>query len=279
VTSADITVVKCGGAIAASPDHMCADLAKRCALGERLVLVHGGAAAIDELAAALGIPRRPLLAPGGLESFHTSPAMLDVVTMAMTGRVKPRLLAALHAAGVSAVGLTGLDGGMLTARRKAARRAVVDGRTILVRDDHSGRITGVNPLVPLALLGLGTIPVISPPAPDADGRPLNVDADRVAAALAVALGARRLLLLTAAPGLLSDPADESTLLPRCVLPPARELPRLAGAGMFRKLVAASEALRGGVPEVRVCDGRTSEPVTNAVSGAGTEMFLSPEDPA
>lgn len=269
-----ITVVKCGGGIAAQPDQVCRDLAKRRADGERFVLVHGGRPAIDDLAAELGVPQRTLAAPNGIVSTYTDVAMLDVVTMAMIGRVKPRLLMALKRAGVPAVGLTGLDGGLLTAERKAVRRSVVDGRTMLIRDDHSGKIVAVDPRVPSMLLDADVTPVVSPPAASAAGEPLNVDADRVAAAIAVALGAAALLLLTSVPGLLRDPADESTLLSRCVLSTADEAPRsAASAGMFRKLVAAAEALRGGVPLVRISSGRVCQPVTAAIDGAGTTLVL------
>jgi acetylglutamate/LysW-gamma-L-alpha-aminoadipate kinase len=276
----DITVVKCGGGITAMPDRVCADLAKRRALGERLVLVHGGGPAIDQLAAELGVPRRTLVAPDGMESTYTDPVTLDVTITAMAGRVKPRLLSALAGAGVPAAGLTGLDCGLLTARRKAARRAVVDGRTVLVRDDHSGKIVAVNPLIVRVLLDAGITPVVSPPAASATDGPLNVDADRAAAAIAVALRASALLLLTSAPGLLRDHQDDSSVLGRYVLPATDETPRhVASAGMFRKLVAAGEALRGGVPHVRISDGRIDAPVTTAIDGGGTTLTLSHQEQA
>ena len=273
-----ITIVKCGGSVVAHMEQVCDDLAKRRARGERAVLVHGGGPDIDALAADLGITPRTLVSPDGMVSRHTDAALRDVVTMAMTGRVKPRLLAALNRAGVPAVGLTGLDGGLLSARRKTARRSLVDGRTMLVRDDYSGKITGVDPLILRTLLDAGVLPVVSPPAAGPDGEPLNVDADRAAAAVAVALRASRLLLLTAAPGLLADPADEASVLPRCTLSSAADSPYPASGGMFRKLVAAVEALRGGVPVVRISDGRTSDPVTGAINGAGTTVLLGPGEP-
>jgi acetylglutamate/LysW-gamma-L-alpha-aminoadipate kinase len=270
-----ITVIKCGGGEGIDPDRVCAGIAALRGSGERVVLVHGGAADIALLADRLGVPSRTLRAPSGVTSRHTDPAMLDVVQLALAGRVKPRLLAALFRAGVPAVGLTGLDGNLLRATRKTARRAVTrDGRVQLVRDDHSGRITSVDPTVPQLLLSAGLTPVLSPPAADPTGAPLNVDADRAAAALAAALGAHRLILLTAAPGLLADPADPASLLPHHALPPSGPPGGPAGSGgMFRKLVAAREALLGGVPEVRIADGRTAAPVTTALYGAGTRLTL------
>jgi len=261
-----VIVVKCGGAVPV--EAVCADLA---GLAGRVVLVHGGGIEIDRLARELGVPTRTLVSPSGITSRHTDPATLDAVTLALTGRVKPRLLRALAAADVPAVGLTGLDGGLLRARRKTAQRTVRDGRTVIVRDDHSGRLTGVRPGVLHALLDAGFVPVVSPPAMGEDGAPVNVDADRAAAAVAGALGADRLILLTTAPGLLRDASDEDTLLHHCVLPREGPMPHAATGGMHRKLIAAREALLAGVPQVSVCDGRASRPVTYALDGNGTTL--------
>lgn len=260
------TVVKLGGEVTAGP--VSADLAHR---GENLTLVHGGAPDIAQLAAQLGVRPRTLVSPDGVTSRHTDAAMLDVLTLAMTGRAKPRLLRALAGDGLRAVGLTGLDGGLLQARRKRALRAVRDGRTVVVRDDLSGRLTGVRPAVLHPLLDAGFVPVISPPAADEDGGPLNVDADRVSAAVAGTLGADRLVILTAVPGVLRDVADEGSLVHRCLLPRDGAVPYAASGGMHRKLIAARDALLAGVPQVIISDGRVPRPVTAALGGAGTTL--------
>jgi [amino group carrier protein]-L-2-aminoadipate 6-kinase len=264
-----VTVVKVGGG-GVDPGRVCGDVAELAASGEPVALVHGGAAEIDRLAAQLGLPRRTLHSPAGTTSRHNDPATLDALTMAMTGRVKPRLLAALAARGVAAAGMTGLDAGLLVARRKAARRAVVDGRTVVVRDDLSGRIVGVDPTLPRLLLEGGIVPVVSPPAAGSDGRPLNVDADRAAADLAVALGAGRLVLLTAAPGVLGD---GEVPLHRLELPRSGPLELGWSGGMRRKLHAARDALAGGVSEVVVADGRVEHPLAAALAGHGTAVAL------
>jgi acetylglutamate/LysW-gamma-L-alpha-aminoadipate kinase len=263
-----LTVVKCGGAL--DPARMCADVARLRAQGQRVIVVHGGAPEIARLAAELGVPARTLLSPGGVTSRHTDLDMLDVITLAMTGRAKPRLLRALAAHGVRAVGLTGLDGGLLQARRKTAQRAVVDGRLLVVRDDYSGRVVAVATDVLRLLLDGGLTPVVSPPATGEDGHPLNVDADRAAAAIAGALGADRLLLLTAAPGVLADAGDPASVLPRCQLTADGPVPYAVTGGMHRKIIAAREALSRGVPQVIIGDGRTSQPLTQ-VSGTVMEV--------
>jgi [amino group carrier protein]-L-2-aminoadipate 6-kinase len=269
---AGVTVVKYGGGDGIDPARVCGDVAELVAAGGRVVLCHGGAGEIERLAGQLGLPRRTLRSPAGTTSRYNDPATVDALTMAMTGRVKPRLLRALAAAGVPAVGLTGLDAGLLLARRKAAQRAVVDGRTVVVRDDLSGRVVAVDPAVPRLLLDAGVTPVVSPPAAGEDGQPLNVDADRAAAALAVALGAARLVLLTAAPGVLPDGGPAAPLA-RLELPAAGPVEVGWSGGMRRKLSAARDALAGGVPLVTVADGRVEHPLAGALAGNGTTVTL------
>jgi [amino group carrier protein]-L-2-aminoadipate 6-kinase len=267
----DIVVVKCGGNAAVDPESVCVDVAQLHRAGHPIILVHGGSADIDRLADRLGVITRRLVAPDGVSARYTDQATLEVVTLALAGAVQPRLTAALARAGARAVGLTGLDGPVLRARRKKAHRALVDGRTVMVRDSHSGRVTDVDTSLLLTLLTEGVIPVLAPPALAEDGRPVNVDADRTAAAVAAAMSACALVLLTGAPGVLRDPADETSILPECALGDGP--PPFVGGGMGLKLVAAREALAGGVRQVVVADGRGPSSVRRALAGAGTRVVL------
>ncbi|QXJ22403.1 [LysW]-aminoadipate kinase [Actinomadura graeca] len=269
-----ITVIKCGGHAAVDPAAICADVAELYREGRRVVLAHGGSAEIEHLAGRLGVPLRRLVSPDGVSARYTDAATLEVVTMALTAGVKPRLSTALAGHGVPSVGLTGLDG-VLRARRKPVHRAIVDGRQILVRDDHSGRVTSVDGELLTGLLDAGRVPVVSPPALAEDGAPVNADADRAAAAVAAALEAATLLLLTGAPGVLADAADERSVLPVYRVP-ATGAPADVSGGMRLKLVAAREALRAGVPRVLVADGRRPRPVLAALSGEATRIVLSEE---
>ncbi len=270
-----LTVVKCGGAAGVDPVRVCADVAALVKAGERVVLVHGGSAELEQLAGRLGVPQRTITSRSGVTSRYTDDATLEVLTLTLAGQVKPAILVELAGHGVPAVGLTGLDAGLLRARRKNAIRARVDGRTVLVRDDHSGRIDEVDPAALKVLLDAGITPVVSPPALAEDGRPVNVNADRAATAVAVALGADRLVFLTAAPGVLADPRDAGSRLDRCELP-AEGTPPGAEGGMAVKLIAAREALTGGVPEVLIADGRAEEPVRRALAGDSTTVVLAEE---
>lgn len=270
---ASVMVVKCGGRAGIDVAHVCADVAEFVREGHRVALVHGGSGEIDRLASRLGVPQRRLVARDGVSSRYTDERSLEVVTLALAGGVQPRLIGELLRRGVPAVGLTGLDGGLLRARRKRVHRAMVGERLMVVRDDHSGRVMAVHGELLHTLLDAGYVPVVSPPALAEDGWVVNVDADRAAAAVAAALPATVLVLLTGAPGVLRDPADERSVL--ATLSVAREgrPPHLAGGGMALKLVAARDALVAGVPRVLIADGRREHPVRAALAGAGTSVVL------
>jgi acetylglutamate/LysW-gamma-L-alpha-aminoadipate kinase len=274
-----ILVVKCGGHEAVDAGAVCHDVAGLVRAGWQVVLVHGGSGEIERLAARLGVPQRVHLAPDGVPSRHTDEATLEVVTLALAGSVKPGLVAALSRSGVRAVGLTGLDGDLVRARRKTAQRALVDGRLVMVRDNHAGTVQGIDAGLLHVLLARTLVPVVSPPARAEDGSPLNVNADRLAAAVAVALAAECLVFLTGAPGVLRDPADESTLLDSCELGRTGSAVPGVGGGMALKLIAAREALLGGVGRVRIADGRRAGPVAAALAGGGTRVRLEDLAPA
>lgn len=270
-------VVKLGGAAGIEPAALIKDLAlylkstgtQPGSAGRQVVLVHGGSAAADELSLALGRRPQHYVSPSGVRSRYTDRAAIEVLLMACAGRLNKLLVEALQREGVNAVGLTGLDGRLLTGPRKQAVKAVVDGRTVVLRDDYSGRLAAVNTGLLHLLLTAGYTPVISSLALSEAGEALNLDADRVAAGVAAALGAAALVFLTNVPGLLRDPADAATLIARI---PASNLTHFEGVAqgrMKKKLLAAAEAVAGGVERVIIADARRPQPLTLALAGEGT----------
>ncbi|HEV2640031.1 MAG TPA: [LysW]-aminoadipate kinase [Actinocrinis sp.] len=259
-----IIVIKIGGAV--RPDPVLDDIAALTAEGTGVVLVHGGGGEVDRLAARLGVPSRIIQSPDGTSSRRTDPQTLDVLAMALLGRVKPALVGGLRARGVQALGLNGADAGLLTARRKQVLRSVEDGRTVLIRDDRSGQVTEVRTGPLPALLAGGVVPVLSPPAADAQGELLNVDADQVAAQIAAALGASALFLLTDAPGVLRDPSDPGSVIGELSAdaPEAR--------GRMRHKVRAARLAAATVPTVMIGSGCVEHPVRAALAGAGTTVL-------
>jgi len=272
-----VIVVKLGGSAPANSalGEVCADIADLMKADERVVIVHGGSAELARLAARMGVELRYLTAPDGVVTRYTNAATLELLTLALAGMVKPALVAELTRHGVAAVGITGFDAGVLRARRKRAVRTVSDGKVMIVRDDHSGRITNVDATVLDRLLDCGLVPVLSPPALDEDGRSVNVNADRVASAVAVALAADCLVFLTDVPGVLRDPDEPASVVPRYHV---AERSAVVRGGMGIKLVAAGEALAGGVRRVFIASGHRNRPVASAQAGrGGTEVILAAID--
>jgi acetylglutamate/LysW-gamma-L-alpha-aminoadipate kinase len=181
------------------------------------------------------------------------------------GAVNQELAAALCRLGVPAVGLTNA----VRAQRHTAIRALVNGRQVVVRDDQSGAVTGVDADLIRALLAVGRVPVVAPIALGEQGERLNVDGDLVAAAFARALDAETLVILSNVPGLLRDVTDPASLVPEFAL---GELPRfesLAEGRMKKKLMAVQEARAG---RAILADARLDLPLTAALSGGGTHIL-------
>ncbi|MFB6159945.1 MAG: acetylglutamate/acetylaminoadipate kinase [Haloferacaceae archaeon] len=263
-------VVKIGGAAAVDPAGAIEDVAALRAAGEEVVLVHGGSTAVDDLLDRLGIEPEYVETPSGVTGRFTDEATMEAFTMAMS-RVNTDLVAACRAAGANAVGLSGVDGGLLTGARKSAVRVVEDGKRKIRRGDHSGTIEAVNGDLLRTLLGAGYVPVAGPPMLADDGVPVNTDADRAAAAVAAELDAT-LVLLTDVAGVYADPEDPATLIDEVTTPDGFDRLSDAAEGfMGRKVMAVEEALAGGASAAVVADANADRPVRAALDGAGTRV--------
>ncbi len=258
-------VVKVGGAVGNAAGPLVEELAGR----TDWVLVHGGSDAVDRLGDALGVPSRYYTSPSGVVSRRSDPAHLDVLTLALAGRVNPSLVAAFVARGVKAVGLSGIDGPLLVGRRKEGAREVVGGKILRVTDDYAGTVERVDGTLLRLLLDRGYAPIVHPPAVTSAGEVINVDADRAAAAVATAVRAEALVLLTNVPGLLRDVADPSSLIARVAPEEIEAVLPLAQGRMRKKILAAQAALAGGVGRVVVAPSGRNSPVAAALRGEGT----------
>jgi len=262
-------VVKLGGTEGVDFAAICQDVVTLQREGWRMVLVHGGSAEANALGEALGHPPRFVTSPSGFTSRYTDRKTLEIFAAAVNGRVNTLLVEQLQALGINALGLSGLDGRLLVARRKEAIRIIENGRQKILRDDYTGTIEAVNVALLRLLLKEGYVPVVAPLALSPQGEALNVDADRAAAMIAAALQAATLVLLTGAPGLLRTFPDESSLIPRLTLAEMERALGYAEGRMKKKVLGAQEALRGGVGRVIIADGRYSQPLLKALQGGGT----------
>jgi acetylglutamate kinase len=269
-----IVVVKYGGNAMTSPllqRSFAEDIVFLRYAGLRPVVVHGGGPQITEHLNRLGIASE---FRGGLRV--TTPEAMTIVRMVLTGQVNGDVVNLLNAFGAFGVGLSGEDGGLLTAQRHLA---VVDGEQIDI--GQVGDIVAVDPSAVIALLDAGRIPVIATVARGLDGLSYNVNADTAAAAISVGLGAEKLVVLTDVEGLYSDwPASTDIVRQITADELATILPTLS-SGMIPKMQACLRAVDGGVPRAHVLDGRVPHALLLEVftsEGIGT-MVVQSKEPA
>ena len=274
--SGALVVVKYGGNAMVDDElkrAFAADMVFLRQVGLRPVVVHGGGPQINAMLDRLDIVSE---FRGGLRV--TTPEAMDVVRMVLTGQVSRELVGLLNAYGPHAVGLSGEDGGLLQARR---RNVVLDGEEVDV--GLVGDVVQVNPGAVLDLLDAGRIPVVSTVAPDIEDptQVLNVNADSAAAALAIALGARKLVILTDVEGLYTDWPNRTSLVRRIRKSSLEQLlPRL-DSGMRPKMEACWRAVGGGVGRAHVIDGRQPHSILVEVftsDGVGTMVLPDEELP-
>lgn len=265
----ELMVIKIGGGRGIDLAPLADEFARLVRSGLRAVLVHGGSHETDRLAEALGHPPQRIVSPSGHESRRTDRRTLEIFEMAYCGKVNKGLVERLRSGGVDAVGLSGIDGGIWIGSRKDAIRAVMDGRVVIVRDDRSGRVERVDTSLLTCLLESGRTPVLTPPAVTPDGTAINVDADRAAALTAVALGASELLLLSNVPGVLADAADPASVITRVDDANLAQVRDAARGRMKNKVLAAEEALAGGVRRVVIGSAQGDDAISKARAGTGT----------
>jgi acetylglutamate kinase len=264
----EIVVIKYGGHAMIDEELRAGfahDLAFLRYAGLRPVVVHGGGPQVTEFLGRLGIEST---FTAGLRV--TTPETIDVVRMVLAGKVNKDIVGLVNRHRPFAIGLSGEDANLFTARRKLA---VVDGERVDI--GLVGDIVATDPGVIRALLGDGRIPVVSSVARGEDGETYNVNADTAAAALAVALGATKLVVLTDVDGLYRDwPASTEVISQLYAAELERLLPSLS-SGMIPKMEACLTAVRGGVPQAHVLDGRLKHAVLLEIftdSGIGTMVM-------
>ncbi len=263
-------IVKSGGGVfadAATTRVLIEQIAILHYFGVRVVVVHGGGPQLTDLSEALGVPTR--MVEGRRVTDQKS---IDVTAMVLNGLINTRILGICRDLNIDAVGISGVDAGLVRAHKRAPVRIGSTGETV----DYGfvGDIDAVDPTVIRKLLDNGLMPVVSPLSADQSGTLLNINADTVAAAIGAALGAEKLILCTGAPGILERVGDAGSLISYTDL---RGLKRLKDEGrllegMLPKAKAIEEAIRGGVRRVHVISYKSPEGILGEVftnEGTGT----------
>jgi acetylglutamate/LysW-gamma-L-alpha-aminoadipate kinase len=264
-----VIILKIGGSEGINYDFISDDIATLVKSGQSMIVIHGGSALTNQVAAQLGHPPQFVTSVSGFTSRRTDRRTLEIFEMVYCGQVNKGLVEKLQQRGVNAVGLSGLDGRIWEGPRKGALKIIDNGRKRVLRDDYTGKVEKVNKSLLQMLLDAGTLPVLTPPAISYEGEAINVDGDRAAAATAAAFQAEALIILSNVPGLLEKFPDESTLIRQI---PATEIARFMSVAedrMKKKVMGAQEALAEGIGRIVFADGRVEQPVQQALAGNGT----------
>lgn len=263
-------VVKAGGGVFGDPAATRAlveQIAVLHSLGIRVVFVHGGGPQLTEVTEKLGVPTQMI------EGRRVTDAQsIDATAMVLSGLINTRILAACRELGVPALGISGVDAGLIQAHKRAPVK--LQGSDAIVDYGFVGDIDYIDTDVIKKLLDAGLMPVISPLSSDDAGTLLNINADTVAAAIGAALGAEKLVLCTGAPGILSDITDPTSVVSYTDLAGLAKL-RSEGRindGMLPKAKAIENAINGGVQRVHVISYKAPDAILAEVftnEGTGT----------
>lgn len=257
-----IIVVKAGGDLLKEglPTELISDIV-RLNSEHTLVLVHGGGDIVTEISKKLGHHPEFVVSPKGFRSRYTNLEQIRIFTMVMAGKINKEIVTALEKEGVSTIGLTGLDAHLIKARRKK-HLIIIDerGRRKLIEGGYTGKVVEVNSMLLEALIEKDILPVISPVAQGEEYEALNVDGDRTASAIASAIKADSLILLTDVNGIILD----NNYVPTLNIEQAEAAMKNIGPGMITKVFAATEAVKNGVSEVIIASGFRANPLLNAI---------------
>lgn len=261
-------VVKVGGEALVRPggaDALMEQIGVLHSLGVRIVLVHGGGVQADALAERLGVEFEKIEG-----RRRTNPEMIEAMILALNGEARAALLSAARKLGIPAVGVSGMDAGFISAKRRGPT-TLASGEAVDLGE--VGEIEEVTPELLDDLLGCGYLPIVSPLAGDDEGKWLNTNADTVAAEIAVALMAEKAIFMTGAAGVLADVEDPHSLISELSLSDMDSMIADGSiqGGMLPKASAIARCLRGGVPRVHVVshtlpDALLTEVFTNEGSG-------------
>lgn len=254
-------VIKFGGSVLNELHPSIIEDLRQISQNEKVVLVHGGGNEVTSMATKLGKEQKFIVSPSGIRSRFTDKETAEIYTMVMSGKINKIIVKMMVEAGIKAVGISGIDAGILRAIRKAKLTVLNEkGRKMIIEGGYTGKIQAVETPLLNILTENGYLPVVSPIALSENYEFLNVDGDRAAAYIAGNLKADKVIFLTNVNGLHLD----DKLVKNLTASQAKEaLPKI-GFGMEKKILASTEALMLGAKEVIISSGKVSNPITSAI---------------
>ena len=229
---------------------------------DKYIIVHGGGPAVTDLCNRLNMETKFITSPEGIRSRYTDAETMSVYLMAMRGNINASIVLALQRAGMKSFGMSGIDGPTIIAERKKRLITINEkGRRMFIDGGYTGKISSVDGGFIAHLLSEGMTPVIAPIAVGLEHEPLNVDGDRVASAIAGGLKASRMILLTDVDGIIFN----GKIVDKLDIAQAREMLKLVGNGMDKKIMAAIESIEAGTSEVIIANGNGEMPISSAIN--------------
>jgi len=255
-------VIKFGGSVLYELHPSIIEDLRQISQNEKMVLVHGGGNDVTSMATKLGKEQKFIVSPSGIRSRFTDKETAEIYTMVMTGKINKIIVKMMVEAGIRAVGISGIDAGILRAIRKAKLTVLNEkGRKMIIEGGFTGKIQSVETSLLNILTESGYLPVVSPVALSENYEFLNVDGDRAAAYIAGNLKADKVIFLTNVNGLHLD----DKLVKNLTASQAKEILPKIGFGMEKKILASTEALMLGAKEVIISSGKVSNPITSAIN--------------
>ena len=255
-------VIKIGGSVVDGLHPTALPDIKEIAGMNKLVFVHGGGNEVTATATKLGKEQKFIVSPSGVRSRYTDKETAEIYTMVMSGKINKAITGMLLRQGIKAVGIAGIDGGMLKAERKKKLLIVNEkGRKMMIDGGYTGKINAVDPALLHNLSDNGFVPVVSPIALSEEYDFLNVDGDRAAAYIAGGVKADKVIFITNVNGLMLN----EKLVTSLTLEQAKTaLPKI-GFGMEKKVLACTEAIEMGVNEAIIASGLVEKPISAAIA--------------
>ncbi len=255
-------VIKIGGSVVDGLHPSALADIKAIAENNKLVFVHGGGKEVTATATKLGKEQKFIVSPGGVRSRYTDKETADIYTMVMSGKINKAITGMLLRQGIKAVGIAGIDGGVLKAERKKKLMIINEkGRKMIIDGGYTGKINAVDPTLIHILVDNDYVPVVSPIALSEEYDFLNVDGDRAAAYVAGGVKADRVIFITNVNGLMLN----EKLVTGMTLEQAKAaLPKI-GSGMEKKVLACTEAVEMGVKEAIIASGQVVKPISSAIA--------------
>ena len=258
-------IIKIGGGASIKLKAIVADLVK---LKEPYIIVHGANALRDQLAQELGREKRVVTSLSGYSSVFSDEQALDLLMLAYAGLRNKRLVELCRRQGINALGLSGLDGGLIQGKRNLGIK-VKEGEKMLLLKDFSGKPKSINTELLNLLLENNYVPVLCVPIVDEKGFAINSENDDIINVLQAATKADKIIQLIEAPGFLDDPQDPTSVLPQIKISELQTREQQVKGRMKRKMLALCKLFETGASTVIISDGRVEAPISRALAGEGT----------